>query len=140
MTHLSCPAQFFPNATAVPHPEERLQDDHPQVPLEPHLSLTAVNPMVAHSPMESTMKDLSCLTQLAHATAASPEKRLQINSVDLTTLHPSLTYSEKCLHNDHVQLPDLHLSPPTLMENMKNDSCPSQLAPHATAASPEKRL
>ena len=104
------------------------------------------------------MKNDSCPSQLApHATAASPEKRLQDeslqlsdppslppaspekrlknNSSDLTTF-PSPAFFEERLHNDHVQPPD----PSSPMENMKNDSCPSQLAPHATAASPGKRL
>ena len=87
--------------------EELLQDA--QSP-DPDLSPTGT--------VESTMNDLSCFTQLAHATAASPEKRLQINSVDLTTLHPSLAHSEKRLHDNQVQFPDRSLSPPAPMENV----------------------
>ena len=93
---------------------------------------------------------------MAHVTAASPEKRLQVDSAHLSDQSPPMrsdmedlsnltqpdTAAQIHLHDDHAQSSDHNLSPPTVMlESTKNDlSCSAQLAPQATAASPERRL
>ena len=119
--------------------------DDVQAGVHQHLNppVTVDQPVAPHFfPSESITYDLLCTAQPAsHAIAVPhPEERLQDDraQLDPTTSHPSLAFFEKRTHDDHIQSPDS--SPPALIENMKNDSCPPQLAPHATAASPEKRL
>ena len=107
----SCFAQLDPDAIAASHLEKRLQD---QPPPNSHLSPSNVT-VDSHS--ENTTDDVSCPTRMAHATAASPEKRLQVDSAHLSDQSPPTGSDIKDLS---------YLTP--------------QLAPQATAASPEKRL
>ena len=132
----SCFPHPVHDAIAATHPEKRLQDDHDHTPSNLHSSTFNVTDDSLHSEkrlqcdhaqpsdpfrpptaqMENTTNDVSCPT-IVQATAASPEKRLQVDSAHL-----------------------LDQSPPT-GSNIKDLSyLAPQLAPQATAASPEKRL
>ena len=76
ITHdLSCP-QPFPDATAAPHPEERLQDDRAQLLPDSHLSPT-VDPAADKT-----------FTQKTHNEATVREELLQDSPIDLTVNSP----------------------------------------------------